>query len=248
MSARLEVIDLSLAGRLSSVTLTMHAGEVTAICGPNGAGKSSLLACLAGLLQPGVGTVSLDGKPLRTMSAKDRARTLGFLPQTPEIAWDLSVEVLVALGRLPWADETAPTGLAAVDAAITVMDLARLRKRPVSRLSGGERARALMARVLATGPAWLLADEPLANLDLAHAAVLMRCLRDQARGGRGVVLVLHDLATAMNHADRVIVLQHGQVAADGEAGSALTSEVIADVWGCETRWLGEPGARALAIL
>jgi iron complex transport system ATP-binding protein len=127
------------------------------------------------------------------------------------------------------------------------MDLASLRHRPVSRLSGGERARALMARVLAGEPRWLLADEPLANLDLGHAATLVGRLREQAAGGVGVVLVLHDLAQAMNRADRVLVLSSGALVADGRPTEALSEAMIARVWGVAARWLGEPGAMALAV-
>jgi iron complex transport system ATP-binding protein len=163
------------------------------------------------------------------------------------------VETLVALGRLPWqgaalhrAHASAGDDAAAVDAALAAMDLLALRRRPVSRLSGGERARALAARVLAGEPEWLLADEPLANLDLAHAAALVRRLRDQADAGRGVVLVLHDLATAMNRADRVVVLERGRVVADGPPAQALAAALVSRVWQVEARWLGEPGAMALA--
>ena len=235
--------DLAIAGRLAGITASLRPGEVTAICGPNGAGKSSLLACLAGLLSPEAGSVTLAGAPLLAMDPRARAQAIGYLPQTPEIAWDVSVEVLVSLGRLPWP------GLdnAAIDGALAAMDLAHLRGRAVSRLSGGERARALMARVLAGEPRWLLADEPLANLDLAHSAALVRALRDQAAHGRGVVLVLHDLAQAMNHADRVLVLDQGRLVADGPPAEALSSEAISAIWGVEARWLGEPGGMALAL-
>lgn len=243
----LGAVELRVAARLQQVTLGLHAGEVTAICGPNGAGKSTLLACLAGLFGADSGHVALDGRPLLHLGHAERARAIGYLPQAPEVAWDLAVETLVSLGRLPWRGAPAPETQAAIDAAIAAMDLEALRKRPMSRLSGGERARALMARVLATQPAWLLADEPLASLDLAHAAALLRGFRDQARAGRGVVLVLHDLAMAMNHADRVIVLDQGRLAADNAPETALSPEVIARVWHCRARWLGEPGARALSI-
>lgn len=232
---------LALSGRLSGVSLDLRPGELTAIVGPNGAGKSSLLACMAGLLDGG--EVRLDGALLDDVHPHDRARAIGFLPQTPEIAWDVTVETLVSLGRLPWPG--APGG-AAIEAALAAMDLADLRQRRVSRLSGGERARALLARVLAGEPRWLLVDEPLANLDLAHAAALMRKLRAEARGGRGVVVVLHDLAAAMNHADRVVVLSDGQVASDGLPEQALDPAIIRAVWQVDARWLGEPGAMALS--
>ncbi|HUD28547.1 MAG TPA: ABC transporter ATP-binding protein [Novosphingobium sp.] len=244
---RLEVVDLTLAGRLRDLTLSVHSGEVTAICGPNGAGKSTLLSCFAGLLAPDGGLATLGARLLRQVPAIERARRIGYLPQSPEVAWDVTVEVLVSLGRLPWGDGRRAEGRAAIHEAIAVMDLEAFRHRPVTSLSGGEKARALMARVLATQPPWLLADEPLANLDLGHAIALMRRLREQSRLGRGVVLVLHDLATAMNFADRVIVLEAGRLAADGEPGHALSSEVIERVWKCPARWLGEPGAKALSL-
>lgn len=243
----LVAVDMGVPLRLSQVTVGLRAGEITAICGPNGAGKSTLLACLAGLLRPDSGHVALDGQPLAGLAHAERARAIGYLPQAPEVAWDLAVEVLVSLGRLPWRGAPEAEAQVAIDAAIAAMDLEALRKRPVSRLSGGERARALMARVLATRPAWLLADEPLASLDLAHAAALAHRFRDQARAGRGVVLVLHDLAMAMNHADRVIVLDEGCIAADDVPEAALSAEVIARVWKCRAQWLGEPGARALSV-
>lgn len=239
--------NLLIAGRISGVITAFNPGEVTAICGPNGAGKSTLLACLAGLIGLDEGSVTLGGAPLASMHSRERARAIGYLPQTPEIAWDVSVEVLVSLGRIPWAGAPAAQAQEAIDAAICAMDMEEFRHRPVSRLSGGERARALMARVLATTPRWLLADEPLANLDLAHAAALIARFREQAAAGRGVVLVLHDLATAMNHADRVLVLDRGRLAADGSPGDSLSEEVIARVWGVDAHWLGEAGAMALAV-
>jgi iron complex transport system ATP-binding protein len=250
---------MSLRGRLHGVTTDLRAGEVTAVCGPNGAGKSTLLLALAGLLTPDAGCAMLDGAPLAALSPRQRARAIGYLPQSPDSAWDMTVATLAALGRLPWqgaplhraqgraAKSSAAQDAAAVEAALTAMDLDALRARPLSRLSGGERSRAQLARVLAGEPRWLLADEPLANLDLAHAAALIATLRAQAAAGRGVVLVLHDLASAMNHADRVLVLQQGALVADGPPQEALSEAVIAQVWGVRGRWLGDAGARALAL-
>ena len=117
--------------------------------------------------------------------------------------------------------------------------------RPISTLSGGERGRALLARVLAGEPQWILADEPLAALDLAHQLTLLARLREAANHGTGVVLVLHDLALAMNHADDVVVLDEGLVEANGPPEAALAERTIARIWGVTARWLGEPGARAL---
>jgi iron complex transport system ATP-binding protein len=250
----LAAAGLTLTGRLHAISLALEPGQLTAIVGPNGAGKSTLIACLAGLVRATAGEVRLDGQPLAAMPPRHRARRIGYLPQTPEVAWDVTVETLVALGRLPWqgaalhrAHTTPAEDSAAIEAALATMDLAHLRHRPLSRLSGGERARALAARVLAGNPAWLLADEPLANLDLAHAAALLARLKQQTAEGRGVVLVLHDLAAAMNHADRVIVLAQGAVMADGPPAQALTPTTIEQVWGVAGEWLGSIERQVFSI-
>lgn len=226
---------------LDNVSAQFAQGQITAICGPNGAGKSSLLMTLAGLLASSNGSVTLDGQPLDALHPRIRAQKIGYLPQDAEVAWDVAVENLVRLGRMPHRDR----GEKAVEAAISALDLEHLRHRPASQLSGGEKARALLARVLAGEPRWILADEPLAALDLAHQHILLRHLRAAADGGAGILIVVHDLATAMNHADRVIVLDEGLLAADGTPEEALSPANIADVWGVTARWIGEEGARAL---
>ncbi len=226
---------------LERVSASLRAGEITAICGPNGAGKSSLMQVLAGLLDPGAGKVTLDSIDLSQMRARERARRIGYLPQSGEVAWDLSVRNLVALGRLPHGDE----GEAQIEGALEATHLTELADRPVSTLSGGEKARALLARVFAGDPEWILADEPLAALDFYHQLEVLASLRAAAGLGRGVVLVLHDLALAMNHADRVLVLDEGRLHADAPPEEALSVGNIIEVWGVSARWLGEPGARAL---
>ncbi|QIQ85793.1 ABC transporter ATP-binding protein [Erythrobacter sp.] len=232
---------------LEGLDAALEPGAITAIVGPNGAGKSSLLLGLAGLLAPEQGRVSLDGRDLSGLPPRERARVLGYLPQGADIAWDVAVETLVALGRMPHGDARG-AGREAIERAIAALSLEDLRHRPASRLSGGERARALLARVLAGSPRWILADEPLAALDLAHQLALVGHLRACAAAGQGVVVVLHDLALAMNHADRVMVLRGGRLVAAGPPEEALSSRTIADVWGVEARWLGEPGRRALAAV
>jgi iron complex transport system ATP-binding protein len=228
---------------VAGLSASLELGTITAILGPNGAGKSSLLLALAGLLLPSTGRVMLADSDLAAMAPRERAQVIGYLPQTPEIAWDVSVESLVALGRLPWRDR----GTAEVEAAIAALALEDLRARPASRLSGGERARVLLARVLAGTPRWILADEPLASLDLAHQLALIAHLKACAAAGQGVVVVLHDLAHAMNHADRVLVLDRGVLVADGVPDKALDPALIARVWGVTAQWHGAPGARALTI-
>jgi len=238
-----ENLTLTRGGKpvVQSLSAALTPGTITAIVGPNGAGKSSLLLGLAGLLEPAAGSVMLDGQALAAFPPRTRAQAIGYLPQTADIAWDVAVENLVALGRLPWRDR----GTAAVEAALCALALEPLRHRPVSQLSGGERARVLLARVLAGEPRWILADEPLAALDLAHQLSLIAHFKACARSGQGVVVVLHDLAVAMNHADRVLVLKDGRLIADGLPETALAADVIAQGWGVAARWLGDAGERAL---
>lgn len=233
--------NLSLAGRLDGVSATLEPGRITAICGPNGAGKSTLIEMLAGLLTPEIGAVTIDGTPLAHLHPRERAKRIGYLPQEPVLAWDVSVRNLVALGRLPFRDR----GTAQVEAALEACDCTRFADRPVSTLSGGERARVLLARVLAGEPQWILADEPFAALDIGHQLALARQLAAQRDAGRGVLLVVHDLALAMNRVDRVIVLDEGRLAADGTPPDALSPDVLRDVWHIDAAWIGEPGARAL---
>lgn len=226
---------------VEGLSANLAPGQITAIVGPNGAGKSSLLLGLAGLLAPAEGQVALDATALAALAPLERAKVIGYLPQAPEIAWDVAVENLVALGRLPWRDR----GTEAVEAAIAALALEPLRHRPASQLSGGERARVLLARVLVGEPRWILADEPLAALDLAHQLSLIAHLGACARAGQGVVVVLHDLAMAMNHADRVLVLKGGRLIADGPPQTALAPDIIAAVWGVRAAWLGAPGHQGL---
>jgi len=232
---------ISLESRLDGVSASLEEGQITAICGPNGAGKSTLLSALAGLLRPDSGSIAIDEELTTQLHPKERARRIGYLPQDGEVAWDISVRNLIELGRLPHGD-TEP---AAVDAAIDALDLSDLASRPVSQLSGGEKARALLGRVLAGEPGWILADEPLAALDLAHQQALIAHLRSQADQGIGVVVVLHDLALARNHADRVLVLDKGRLAVDDAPEFALSGEQIRRVWGVETTWLEQDGGYAL---
>lgn len=238
--------DVHLPERLAGVSLQVPAGRITAVCGPNGAGKSTLLEVLAGLLPPAAGQVLLDGEPLASLHPRERARRIGCLPQAGEAAWNLSVRTLAGLGRLPHAAGTE-ADRRATEAALTALDLAALADRPLATLSGGERARAMLARVLAGEPEVILADEPLANLDLAHQTALLGHVRALAAAGRAVVLVLHDLAAAMNHADQVVVLDRGRVAAAGAPATALAPDVIASVWGVRAQWFGPPGALALSL-
>jgi iron complex transport system ATP-binding protein len=242
-------VHVSLGGApvLRDVSLAFAAGSVTAVVGPNGAGKTTLLSCLAGLRAPGRGAASLDGEPVLTIPSRRRARRIGYLEQSPEIAWAVDVRTLTGLGRTPYLGALGPTAedCAAVEAAMAQAAVQDFADRSVASLSGGERGRVLIARALAGDPAWLLADEPLAGLDPGHQLDAAALFRRLAVEGRGVVVTLHDLTLAARMADRVVVLSAGAVAADGPPRQALTPEVLARVYGVEAR-LSE-GAAGLLV-
>jgi iron complex transport system ATP-binding protein len=238
MSLSVDDLRLVLGGAtiLNGISAAFAPGRVTAVLGPNGAGKSSLLACLAGLRTPTGGTVRLDGHDRARGDARDLARRIGFLPQSADVHWDIDVATLVALGRFPYRGRwgSMPDDTAAVAAALAATDLTRLAKRTVNTLSGGERSRVLLARVLAGTPEWLLADEPLASLDPAHQLDVLDRLRGIAAAGAGVVVVLHDLNQAARVADDVLVLRAGQMIGFGAAEAVLVPEVIAATYGVAT--------------
>lgn len=225
---------------LNGVGAAFAPGLVTAVVGPNGAGKSTLLDCLAALRKPDAGQVTLDGRAVRDLLSSERARRIAYLPQNAEIAWAVNSLAFVGLGRTPYVGAWGLTAedRAAVERAMAVTGVAGFAERVVSTLSGGERARVLIARALAGDPQWLLADEPLVGLDPGHvldACDLFRRLADDE--GRGVIVTLHDLDAAMRLADRVIVLAEGRVLADGAPVEALSPEVLRAAYGVEARTL-----------
>jgi iron complex transport system ATP-binding protein len=228
-------LSLTLGRRkvLSGIDLAFARGRVTALLGPNGAGKSSLLSCLAGLRKPDAGTATIDGETVATLDGRTRGRRIGLLPQSGEVHWNVDVATLVGLGRLPHRERFGETEAdhAAVARAMAATDVTHLADRAVERLSGGERGRVLLARVLAGEPEWLLADEPLASLDPAHQIDVLEQLREAARAGAGVIVVLHDLNQAARVADDVVLLRAGEVIASGEAEAVLTAPLIEQTYG-----------------
>jgi iron complex transport system ATP-binding protein len=218
---------------LRDVSAQADPGNVTVILGPNGAGKSSLLGALAGLQKLAGGSVLLDEQMIAAMPARERARRIGLLAQKADIHWDIDVRALVALGRLPYHGRwgRTPADEAAIDDAMAQTDCVNLATRSARQLSGGEQGRVLLARALAGQPDWLLADEPLTNLDPVHQIDALRCLRAVADRGVGVVMVLHDLTQAARIADQIIILNAGQVVATGSASTVLTTDLLASVFG-----------------
>jgi iron complex transport system ATP-binding protein len=241
-------LTVALGGRpvLTQVDATLCQGRVTVILGPNGAGKSTLLKALVGLVPLTAGAVILDGLPVASLPTRTRARRIGYLPQEASVHWNVAVRDVVALGRVPHRAPFAgpsPADQAAVAAALTATGTIDLADRGIADLSGGERARVLLARVLAGEPDWLLADEPLANLDPAHQVDVLDRLRGVAETGRGVVLVLHDLAQAARIADDVLLLRGGAMVAAGAAADVLTPERVAEVFEVHVATL--PGSRMM---
>jgi iron complex transport system ATP-binding protein len=212
---------------LDAVNVEVPPGRITAIVGPNGAGKSTLLRASAGLLPAQSGTISLTGRPLDALSRTELARAIAYLPQERAVHWPLAARAVVALGRLPH-DDAAP---AAIDRALDAMDITPLADRPVSQLSGGERARVLVARALAQEAPLLIADEPTAGLDPAHALALFALFERLATEGRTVIVALHDLSLAARFAHHIVLLANGRVAASGPAAEVLTPRHLEPAFG-----------------
>ena len=243
-------VTLGGAPVLRALSLALRAGEVTAIVGPNGAGKSTLLEVLAGLRRPDAGAVELDGASLRSLAARRRAQRIGYLPQTPEVAWAVNVRTFVGLGRTAYV---GAWGLGREDDAEVVRAMAAagvegFADRVVTTLSGGERARVFVARALAGRPEWLLADEPLAGLDPGHALDALARFQSLAQHGAGVVVTLHDLSLAARVARRIVVLAEGAVVADGAPEECLTVETLRAAYGIEAAVTAGAGGPMIEVL
>jgi len=231
----IEGLSVTLGSRLvlHDVTMEIPRGRMVALVGPNGAGKTTLLRALAGLL-PAEGTIRLDGKAMSTLTVRERAVRFAYLPQDQSVHWPLPARDVVALGRYPHG-AVDPAHLPArdgeaVERAMVATDVVAFGDRPISDLSGGERGRVLLARVLAVEAPVILADEPTASLDPRHQLEVIRLLRAAAVAGGVVFVVTHDLGLAARFADTVMVLDGGRVAAQGPPGRALAPQVLADVF------------------
>jgi iron complex transport system ATP-binding protein len=248
MALSFDRVTLDLRGRrvLADVSAAFAAGRITVILGPNGAGKTSLLRAAAGLIAPSAGKIAIDGRAIAAMRRDDRARTIGYLPQSGDVAWNMPARDVVALGRLPHSAGVAED-IAAVLAAMAATDTEQFAERRVGELSGGERARVLLARVLAGEPQWLLADEPLASLDPAHQLDLLDRLRGQAARGVGVVVVLHDLVQAARVADEILLLRDGRVFASGQPDEVLTPQHLRDAFGVDVLLFADAQGRMLPV-
>lgn len=229
-------LGVTLRGKpvVREIGVTLAPGSLIGIIGPNGAGKSTLIRALLGLVAPTLGRVTIDGADVAHMPRAAIARTLAYLPQGQTLHWPLAVERLVALGRLPHLgpmSRLTPADVAVVDAAMARADVTHLRGRTATELSGGERARVMLARALAVGAPGLVADEPLASLDPGHQIDVMELLRAEARAGALVVTVLHDLTMAARYCDRLLLMDRGRLVADDAPVAVLTPENLHAVYG-----------------
>ncbi|MFJ6723940.1 heme ABC transporter ATP-binding protein [Streptomyces sp. NPDC091281] len=224
-------LHVGLGGRavLRGVDLPVRAGEVLALVGPNGAGKSTLLAALSADLPAARGTVRLDGRPVTEWTAPELALRRAVLPQAATLSFPFPVEDVVRMGRAPHPASPVEDDLAVAE-AMAATEVTAFAARPFSALSGGERARVALARVLAQRTPLLLLDEPTAALDLKHQELVLRVCRERAAAGDAVVVVLHDLGLAAAHAHRVAVLHAGLVAADGPPAEVFTEELLTEVY------------------
>lgn len=227
----LDGVSVRIDGRaiLDAVDLRFARGTLTALVGPNGAGKSTLLAVASGDLVPAAGRVRLSGAELRDWKARALARERSVLPQDHAVRFGFSVREVVAMGRLPHApDPQADRRI--VDAALAAADITHLEGRDVQTLSGGEASRTAFARVLAQTTPVVFLDEPTAALDLQHQEAVLRIARGLADDGACVIVVLHDLNLAAGHADRIVMLHAGRIAADGSPREVLTQATIERVY------------------
>ncbi len=225
---------------VDGIDLTAAAGDFVAVIGANGAGKSTLLSMLAGLLAPDAGTVAYDGVPIRTLSGAALAQRRSYLPQNPRCEWPISVERLVGLGltpELPAFGTFARPDLERIAHALDACDLTDHRDQAATSLSGGELARAMLARAIVGDPDLLIVDEPLAGLDPRHMIDAARRLHAYARTGKIVIASVHDLTIAGRYATRIVALRDGRVASAGVATEVLTPDVIRAVFDVEAELL-----------
>lgn len=217
---------------LDDVSVDILSGEVLALVGPNGAGKSTLLRVLSGELDPTGGDVTYGQRPVARIPAAELARLRSVLTQENTVSFPFRVSEVVAMGRAPWARE--PEGrddVAAVAEAMDAADIAHLAARRYTQLSGGEKARVSLARVLAQRTPVVFLDEPTASLDLRHQEEVMRIARSLAERGKAVVVVLHDLSLASAYADRMALIATGRLDSIGTPAEVLTEERVERVYG-----------------
>jgi len=231
-------VSLGRRAILKNTSFQLEVGEMLGLIGPNGAGKTTLLRLLAGLLDQPQDDLSLNGIRLQQVPLAQRAKQIAYLAQDGDAHWPMSAERIIALGRLPhlsdWQNPTADDE-ALIETVMRQTDVLPFRGQSVNTLSGGERARVLLARALVAEPQVLLADEPVAALDLAHQLEVMSLLRRYCDQGGSVVVVLHDLRLAAHYCHRLQLLYQGETLADGGPSEVLTEANMQQAFGIRSR-------------
>jgi iron complex transport system ATP-binding protein len=229
---------------LQNVSLEVPSGEILAVVGPNGAGKSTLIRAISGVLSPSQGRILAQGQDLTRLDPTSRAHFVAVVPQAQHLPEDFSVTQTVLLGRTPylgWLGQVSPADRARVEQALVTTQLETLSERLVGQLSGGEQQRVLLARALVQDTAVLLLDEPTAHLDLEHQSRILSLIRGlAAETGKSVLMVVHDLNLAALYADRVLILQAGQVYASGTPQQVLTEANLSAVYHTPVRVIPHP--------
>lgn len=218
---------------LDRVSMFLPSGQVTAILGPNGCGKSTLLKTVCGILEAAGGEILLEGENILALSQRELARRVAYLSQSRSVA-DITAGRMVLHGRFPYLSyprRYRPQDHAAARAAMAQMGIGDLEDTPLRELSGGQRQKVYIAMALAQDTPVILLDEPTTYLDISHQLQLLRQAKDLARGGKTVVMVVHDISHAMAAADRIILMDRGRVAAQGTAEEIYNSGMIETVFG-----------------
>lgn len=248
MNATLELVGacVDLAGRrvLDDVSVAVSPGEVLGVLGANGSGKTTLLRACLGLARLAEGRALLGGQDVGVLSEAQRAALAGYLPQERRVAWNLPAWRVAALGA---ADRPPREARRLAVAAIDQVGMGALAERGVLDMSGGERARVLLARLIATGAPLLIADEPAAGLDPEAQFRVMDLLAERAAKGAAVVVTLHDLTLAARACDRLAILARGRLIAFGAPASALTPDILAAAFDLYGEIVSSPVGAVLAV-
>ncbi len=235
---------------LDGVTMEVPSGSLFAVLGPNGSGKSTLMRALLGSVSFESGDVQVEGRSVSTWSRRELSRSVGAVTQSETVAFPLSVRELVSMGRYP---HLGPLGVERADDRLAIEEALRrceagnLAEREVGTLSGGEFQRVRIARALAQRPRALILDEPTASLDIHHEMGILQLLRRSVDDGMTVVLITHQLNLAARFADRILLLDRGEVAAIGSVSEVLREEVLEEVYRWKLRVRRDPEAGYLTV-
>ncbi len=230
-----QIDDISI---LKGIDIEVKAGEMVGLIGPNGAGKSTLLRLLTCVEKPSLGDILYDDINVNQVSPEERAKRIGYLVQGAKAYWPFSVEKTIGLGRIPhqkWWQHGSSEDEEKIQRAMEITETLAYRNRIVSTLSGGEQTLVMLARIFATDPQIIFADEPVAALDPYHQLHVMEILRNHSRDDQASVVVLHDLSLAARFCDKLYIINHGELFGSGTPDEIMTADNIAEVYGVKSK-------------